>query len=251
MPRARFLLLAGLAALPLSGSCRPSSADQGVGAPDRRQSVARIIRCRQDQQARLEEGRRALQASQQALARRLEGGTADPVRDAHDAAARGDFRLIRGMAMTGTYPYGLECRAPVTNSNDPPMTLAVRFFSDVPGSCETAGGRNACALEAAMDRYAPVYNRALAAEPLYPHGDICRPMADGPPTPPRPLSDPVDYGFPDLVHTDRPHDLHEAARRGTPAALAALIARKRDSIDAPDAWGLSPLAWAVIRISPR
>ena len=247
MSRAPFPLLAGLAVLSLSGSCRPVNGQDGVDASDSPRNVERIVRCREAQQAGVEERRRALQASQTRLAAALENGSADPVRDARAAAARGDFRLVRALTMGGTYPFGLECRSPVSNSNDPPMTLAVRFYSDVLGSCETAGGTNACALEAAMDRYAPVYNRTLAADPLYPHADICRPLDDRQPRQPRHLYDPVDFGFPDLVPTDRPHDLHEAARRGTAAALASLLASGRGAIDAADPWGLSPLAWAVIR----
>lgn len=176
------------------------------------------------------------------LAERLRSGKADPARDAAEAAKRGQFGLIRASTMMGLFPMGVSCRLPTDNVSAPPMTLVSRFVSDVPGSCATFGGKDACDLERTLDHYGVSYNRALVANPLYPFRDLCR-VSDGKPE--QVINDPVEYGYRDEPLTDRPHDLYEAARRGTPKALADLIARYPESIDVSDAYGMTPLAWSV------
>lgn len=180
---------------------------------------------------------------------RLEG--ADPARDAAAAAVRGDFRLIRGETMGGTYALGADCRTPA-DSGLQPLTLATRFYSDIPGSCETRGGADPCRTERLLDSYGPAYNRALVSNPLYPYRDLCRPVAGTIAVHSLRIDDPVRYGFPDLAGTETPLDLHEAARRGSAAAVARTIAAAgAGGIDRADPWGLTPLAWAVIRRRPE
>jgi hypothetical protein len=208
------------------------------------------MQCRAQREAAERQESEALRRRQIALVARLEG--ADPVRDAAEAAARGDFRLVRAVAMTGVHALGVDCRTPAFRASGvPPLTLATRFHSDVAGSCETGGGGDPCRTEKLLDAYGPAYNRAIVSNPLYPYGDLCRASVAAGGPPPRMIADPVDYGFPDLARTDAPHDLHEAARRGTATAVERMIAAAgADGVDRADPYGLTPLAWAVIRRRP-
>src|SRR5688572_22986041 len=64
--------------------------------------------CRQQDEAKNRAEAEAQRQQQIALVARLKG--ADPARDAAAAAARGDFRLIRGISMAGIFPLGVDCR---------------------------------------------------------------------------------------------------------------------------------------------
>lgn len=236
----------GGAALVAPGNTRylpaPPVMPEDLGA----EKIKRQVACRQQRNAADQARYAAARRDQVALVARLDG--ADPERDAQAAAASGDFRLIYVSTMMDTRAMAVTCRVPQDNRfGGLPLTLATRFYSDVPGSCETRGGADPCRTEKLLDAYAPAYNRTLITDPRYPYGDLCRVGAaaiavrDTSP-------DPADYGFPGLAATDRPHDLYEAARRGTPAAVARMIAAAdRDRIDRPDPYGMTPLAWAVQR----
>ncbi|HEX8238343.1 MAG TPA: hypothetical protein VF574_01230 [Allosphingosinicella sp.] len=245
--RTRILLIAGALA-----AIAAALAAQGWGPrarPAARGPVTPTMLCSEQREAAERSQHEALRRRQAVLVARLEAG-ADPVRDAAAAAARGDFRLIRGITMMGTYALGVDCATAAENNGSvQPLTLATRFYSDVGGSCETQGGGDPCRTERLLDSYGPTYNRAIVANPLYPYGDLCRPAADG--VAMRRIADPADYGFPDLAPTETPHDLHEAARRGTAAAVARMIAAAGTAgVDRADPYGLTPLAWAVIRHRP-
>jgi hypothetical protein len=182
-----------------------------------------------------------------ALMNRIE--TADPLADARAALDRGDFRLVRGMSMVATGALGIDCRTSARNSwRSQPLTLAMHTYSDVIPDCD-GRDRQRCRNEKLIDAYGAAYNRAVVGDPRYPYADLCRPSAFAPG--PRPSTeDPSEYGFPDLAPTDRPRDLHEAARRGTATSVARLIAAAPGAVDIPDPYDLTPLAWAVIRQRP-
>ncbi|MBU1825956.1 MAG: ankyrin repeat domain-containing protein, partial [Alphaproteobacteria bacterium] len=80
----------------------------------------------------------------------------------------------------------------------------------------------------------------------YPWRDICRAidrpsqfsMAGNPAV--------ESYGYRDLVETASPVDLGEAARRGTLESVERLAQVASSVINRTDAFGLTPLAWAVI-----
>lgn len=212
----------------------------------------RVMQCREQRQEAAEALAAEHRQSHVALVSRLE--YADPEEDAVAAGERGDFRLIRGMYLMGTFAMGVECRVPSTNRwQGAPLTLATRFYSDVVGSCETGGGQDPCRTEHLLDAYGPAYNRALVSHPEYPYQDLCRISKDGfGRSIQEVISDPVSYGFSDLELTDRPHDIYEAARRGTKAAVRRMIeGASVGAIDDADPYGLSPLAWAVIERRPE
>ena len=136
-------LLSGLILSALGGSC-PHSAMAPPEPPARPGDSAgdesrHAIQCR-DWRRETDEWRyQAAQRSQAAFLERLKRDDgADPERDAADAARRGEFGLIMAMTMSGTSPFGVECRA-VGVPGAPRMTLATRVYSDVIGSCETMG----------------------------------------------------------------------------------------------------------------
>jgi hypothetical protein len=209
--------------------------------------IKRMAACRQQRETGDQARYAAAERDQIALVARLDG--ADPGREAQAAAARGDFRLIRGLTMIGTFASAVSCRLPQDNrAGGLPLTLATRFYSDVPGSCGTGGGADPCRTEKLLDAYAPAYDRALVADPRYPYGDLCRVGMAKLMAGDASSLDPADYGYADLAATDQPHDLYEAARRGTPAAVARMIAAAgQDQIDRPDPYDMTPLAWAVQR----
>jgi hypothetical protein len=255
MPSPRGFIIATALTILFAAACartsdeaRSSSSEQVRAAG--RQDVERRLLCNRRRDASEQADGQARQRDQIALVGRLEG--ADPAADAQAAVARGDFRLIRGIAMTGTYPLGVDCRTSHVNRGAPPLTLATRFYSDVVNSCETPGGPDRCRTELLLDAYGPAFNRALVSHPAYPYADLCRVPSGAPaPSSSRRIADVAEYGFPGLAPTERPHDLHEAARRGTPAAVARMIAAAgRAAIDRPDRYGMTPLAWAVARRRP-
>jgi hypothetical protein len=192
---------------------------------------------------------KGLQDAEQGVRHAVQSARADPVRDATEAARRGDWGLIRGQGMLATVAYGLNCSDGFDNRFDRPLTKALRSFSDVPDECKMPGAAESCAIDALIDRYAPVYNRALVSLPDYPYRDICRPVSAG-----EPVIAPVGVanapkltalGFRPLVDLHHPRTVAEAARRGDVPALGQLShARPRD-IDLADPYGMTPLAWAV------
>jgi len=191
---------------------------------------------------------------QQAAGRRLleifRAGPGDPVGDARRNAARGDFRLIWAVAMGGTSPIGVACRFPerLPGTSQSPLMLAGRFYSDVIESCAERERRspNACLIEQRMDAYAPVYNRAMVADPHFPYADLCDGMPALRPGERPSLSRPETLAAPHRTLTESPRNLGEAVRRGTPASVARLLGRPGSEIDRRDDFGLTPLAWAAI-----
>ena len=178
----------------------------------------------------------------------------DPAGDAARAAGRGEWGLIRAATMMGSPAYGVDCADDPGGRLWQPLTLAYRSFSDIPGSCETRGADKDCAVDVALDRYAPEYNRALVSLPDYPYRDICRPpvpgrraLPNGGPQPPVP---PKAIGFRPANDVAHPRTLAEAARRGNIAALDRLARARPQEIGLADPYHMTPLAWAVTYRQP-
>jgi hypothetical protein len=208
------------------------------------QDIARRAQCSRNQEASDRANAEGIKQRTRELVSRIEH--ADPSVDAGAAVDRGDFRLIRGISMFGTSAIGVDCRVPRTNRwQGQPLTLAERFYSDVVQDCAGAD-RQRCRSENLLVAYGRAYNRVIVSDLRYPFADLCRPE------PPKPLpsasyDDPIDYGFSELVVTEQPHDLSEAARRGSLASVSRLVAADGFKIDQEDPYGLTPLAWAIIR----
>lgn len=176
---------------------------------------------------------------------RITFGPDGPAADARAAAKAGNFGLVWSSTLIGQRPMGIDCNGPLQLV--PEFVLAVRTYGDViPDPCIERAG--ACEYEQRLDAYGPTYNRALVDQPEFPFPDVCGPAAalreerPGEFTPDR-------YATP-IRHIDGPpHDLHEAARRGTLVELKQELGRH--AVDGIDAFGLTPLAWATIRGRPQ
>lgn len=160
----------------------------------------------------------------------LAKGTADPVVAAREAVEAGDFRLVANGTMPDLDDATFGVRCAVTNGLDP---WTVRAVSVPAGKAETPSAK-----------FAARYNQSLVADPAYPYSDVCRPI-DRSLTPTRTGSGFVELGAP----TDR-YDAAEAARRGDAWRLRQLRRRDPGLLDAPDMFGMTPLAWAVAYREP-
>ena len=246
------VLLAGLAALGVV-----ATGTGGVGGGDRASepeqrwanlpAEARLARrCQQQRQAEIAANARATAAGQREVVADLGRGSVDPAGDARDAAADGEWGLIRSYAMTGSTPFGVNCLAAGGMDHGAPLVRAYRVYSDVVGSCETFGAGGDCALERRMDAYAEAYNRALVTDPAYPYRDLCRPITA--PIAPAPHGygplDASEWGF-RALQPGPARTIHEAARRGDLAEVERFVGFGRGAIDRPDPYGMTALAWAV------
>lgn len=163
-------------------------------------------------------------AARQDVRLRIARGS-DPAEDALEAARRGVFGLIL-ISHRRTRTPGVICFTPY---GEPPESLA----TDHQGCTRDEE-------QLAWENYAERYNRALVEAPNYPHADLCRPALPGEPMP----TDASGAATP-ARSVDRPATtLHEAARRGTAAEVDRLLIQE---VNALDALGMTPLAWAVAR----
>ena len=251
------VLLAGLAALGALGA-----ATGGVGSGERSfvagkrwanlpPDARHARQCQQRREAKLAANGRATADGQRAVIAALRRANVDPAADARDAAAKGEWGLIRSYTMMGSTPFGVDCLAADGMGHGAPLVRAYRVYSDVPGSCETFGTGGDCRLEERMDAYADAYNRTLVARADYPYRDLCRPAVA------RPAAaayghgtlDASDWGFRSL-QPGPARTVHEAARRGNLAQLDRFIRSDRDLVDEPDPYGMTPLAWSVAYRQP-
>lgn len=167
--------------------------------------------------------------------------------------------MVRAYSMMGFGPIGIQCGGGSGISQDMPLTLGYRVYSDVGGSCETFGSGGNCDIDRKLDEYAPKFNRALVSNPAYPYRDICRVTTDrgqiG--TSPSNLNPVTQLGFSDLDRSRPPLTIHEAARRGDIPAMQRMlevgwleqmrikVAGNLKPIDAVDDFDYSPLQWAL------
>ena len=181
--------------------------------------------------------------SDAALRKALRSGAADPVALAHKAAGAGDFRLAGALTDDGvsTSVYGAQCRL---RGGVPSRAARVLAFLGGDG----AGRRNAEYLPRA-EEFARAYNAAMLADERYPYGDICRPFEGTPDL----LNDSDEeassaahgFGFADLGPLRPSPTLAEVARRGSVARLDRMIRTGKYNVNAPDLFGMTPLAWAI------
>lgn len=223
-----------LALMALSG-CGPDDAPEDVIADG-----ASLTRCG-DQRADVKR-LKVLRKADEAMRRALAGGSANAVAEAHKALDMGDYRLAAATTAQGiaTEPYGIECR--VIGGLAPWTVRALAYLPDgtVPAD-EDIGGK--------VTGFGRRYNAAMLADPRYPYADVCRAVDKAGPRPPAPASEDEGvvqpYGFAELGTARMIHGLGAAARRGSVSDIGILINRDRQDVNAPDLFGLTPLAWAV------
>jgi hypothetical protein len=184
-----------------------------------------------------------LRKSDESVRKGLKSGTANAVAEANKALDAGDYRLAGATTATGisTEPYGVQCR--VLGGLAPWTVRAIAFVADdsvaaakaMPDDTVTGFGRR--------------YNAAMLADPRYPYADVCRALDKAGPVPPAPGNQDAGivqpYGFAELGTARMAHGLGAAARRGSVSDIGVLLEREKQDVNAPDMFGLTPLAWAV------
>lgn len=170
------------------------------------------------------------------------GPPGDPVAAADAAAAQGDYRLYWGQAMGGASPLGVTCHAPTYYVTSGPtaegLVKGVVTFSDVVDANETR-------FEEAATEYGKAYNHRIVVAAGYPYRDVCRLARDEDRTTgggPYPARWTVPAGAAGPVRT-----LADAARVGSRADVTRFLNTPGTKIDEADAFGMTPLAWAVVR----
>lgn len=184
-----------------------------------------------------------LRQSDEAMRRALKNGTANAVAEANKALDAGDFRLAGATTATGmsTEVYGVQCR--VLGGLAPWTVRALAFVGD-----DTAAADKALP-DDSVTGFGRRYNAAMLADARYPYADVCRALDKAGPIPPAPDSPDAGivqpYGFGELGTARMAHGLGAAARRGSVSDIGVLLEREKQDINAPDMFGLTPLAWAV------
>jgi hypothetical protein len=216
-----------------------------------------------------------------ALKALLAGGKADPVAEAHKAAAAGDFRLVAAVTQDGidTAEFGAQCV--LRGGLSPRMARVVTYFGEdaepTPAPSEAPGAPG----EDKLGTFARTFNQTLIADPAYPYRDVCRAVAvpdevegdEGPEKAAKPTDksppkakpavktatkgETRTYGYADLGPMPENPTLADAARRGNVAVLRHLLDEEPSAeatgdaldapttIDSPDLFGMTPLAWAM------
>lgn len=214
------------------------------GEKDRQEPLASQSVCRDamSDPEMLREQRRA----DVALRKTLLDGATDPAAEARKAVDGGDFRLVGVLTASGvsTSVYGARCRL---RGGVASRAVRVVAFLDA----ESAEKRDPDYL-ARAERFGRGYNAALLADPRYPYADICRPFAGkaDPEVPEesradKPLRSDRPFGFPDPGPLRSSPTLAEVARRGSVARLDRMIRTGKYDVNAPDLFGMTPLAWAI------
>lgn len=177
----------------------------------------------------------------EALREALLAGTPDPAPEARKAADAGDFRLAGALTEDGvsTSVYGAQCRM-----HGGVASRAVRVFTFLDGAPDDEPGPH---YQAKAEKFARGYNAALLADPRYPYADICRPVEGEEPEQEDEESSRPDrpYGFADLRPLSSSPTMAELARRGSVARLDRMIRTGKHDVNAPDLFGMTPLAWAI------
>jgi hypothetical protein len=224
-----------LAALAGAG-CTQGSKPGGPGLDD----VA-VVDCG-DRRADVE-AIRSMRRSDKALLRAFAHGTrVDPVAEAHKALAAGDYRLAAATTPDGisTELYGAQCR--VLGGL---KAWTVRGLAFVPDEAAALGKGSA---DRVTD-FGRRYNATVLSDPRYPYADICREVDRAGPRPD--FSEAatkgieLPYGFAELGVARMSHGLGAAARRGSVYDIGVLLRRDKQDVNAPDMFGMTPLAWAI------
>jgi hypothetical protein len=149
-------------------------------------------------------------------------------------------------ATTGVDRYlGVECSNP-RGTRALPLAGDEAFWPD--DTIEPPAAQRRSDLREAARRQAALAGnlRALARDD-FPYPDLCRASGGsaGPMT-----ADALSGRSALAAYTGPARDLHDAARRGDAAEVRRWLARA-GSIDTPDSFGLTPMAWAVLRRRPE
>lgn len=240
-----FFLVAPIALL---AGCKEQSAPASPSGP----AAEAHDECNPLIPAKTEQDQRA--AEDRALFRRAGEGKADAVAETTKAIAAGDFRLFGYSRMVpGIVPaaYGTTCRPDLAFPGVAYRLRGVFARSDVPGSAEMA--RTEARIGQHYSAFASRYNALITGHPRYPYRDLCRAVTIPVPVQaldsmPIPARDGLvsAYGYRDVVPTDDPVDLGEAARRGSLASLDRLATAAKGGVNRADDFGLTPLAWAIV-----
>ncbi|WP_404482257.1 ankyrin repeat domain-containing protein [Novosphingobium sp. BL-52-GroH] len=180
----------------------------------------------------------------ESLRRKLAKGTANAVAEAHKALDAGDYRLAAATTAQGitTEPYGVQCR--VLGGLSPWTVRALAFVGD-----DAAAGAGKELPDDTVTGFGRRYNAAILADPRYPYADVCRAVDKAGPAPTLPDNPDAGivqpYGFAELGPARMAYGLGAAARRGSVYDIGVLLEREKQDVDAPDMFGLTPLAWAV------
>lgn len=182
----------------------------------------------------------AVERSQRALIARLRRAAADPEADAAKAARHNRFELVWLVPMDRRHPIGMVCETPEHSymSTARSLELAHVYVSELPGDAHPDSAR--------LSAYGRRYNLALLRHPSFPYADLCREGSPDRFVSVASVTRPDEWLGPRLPLTDQPRNLGEAARHGSLVAVDRWIARDRQRLNAPDDFGLTPLAWAVL-----
>lgn len=166
----------------------------------------------------------------------------DPVTEARKALDAGDYRLAAATTPDGisTELYGAQCR--VLGGLRP---WTVRALAFVPDEAAAMGKGPADKITDFGRRY----NAAVLSDPRYPYADICRELTRAGDKPD--YSDAgttgieLPYGFAELGPARMSYGMGAAARRGSVYDIEILLNRDKQPVNAPDMFGMTPLAWAI------
>ncbi|GGB99805.1 hypothetical protein GCM10011494_17860 [Novosphingobium endophyticum] len=182
----------------------------------------------------------------EALRKALLADDPDPVAEAGKALEAGDFRLAGALTAGGvsTSIYGAQCRM---RGGVASRTVRVVAFID-----ETAADKPGPEHLARAEKFARGYNAAVLADERYPYADVCRPFEGevdlAPPVEEErkePLWSDRPFGFADLDPLPPSPTLAEVVRRGSVARLDRMLRTGKYDVNAPDLFGMTPLAWAI------
>lgn len=171
------------------------------------------------------------------------GQAAQPVTrseaDALAAAEKGQFGFISAASDGNIGPVNVVCRAPLWRRGTDLLNAGRFYISDVVGDDDPK-------VLQANYAYAASYNATILAHPSFPHPDVCR--LAGPGEQSSSIQELALWeGSEPVLKIDGPtRNLHDAARRGSLAELEQWLMATMD-VDRPDDFGLSALAWAVLR----
>lgn len=234
-PSVRLPLMASLTALTLAGCSsggepRAAAADGSavVQCGDARADTATLT---------------ALRKSDARLRKALGHHTRpDPLEEARKAIDAGDYRLAAVTTPDGisTELYGAQCR--VLGGLKP---WTVRALAFVPDEAAAMGKGPA---DKVTD-FGRRYNAAILSDPRYPYADICRELTRAGDKPDYSEAGTtgieLPYGFAELGPARMSYGLGAAARRGSVYDIEILLNRDKQPVNAPDMFGMTPLAWAI------
>lgn len=181
-----------------------------------------------------------------ALFERSQSGRLNAKADAALAASTGSFDLI-GLSMmyNSESLAGISCRVPLAGmSYRAPLQGASISLGHTPVFTEEEKASRR--LEQALVAYAVEYNRELVSHPNFPYADLCSASRPGEPLEELSFDKPRGFSAWNGQPLSKTLNLAQAARQGTMNEVRRWLGSGAN-IDQPDDFGLSPLAWAVIR----